>query len=58
MIERLLPEKNVIQEKSEVSTNIYLNGASKELAVTALVALLKETRHMYDNSIFVILKAF
>ena len=58
MIERILPEKSVAQEKSEVSTNIYLNGASKELAVTALVALLKETRHMYDNSIFVILKAF
>lgn len=54
-IERLIPEK-AINSNSEIVRNIYLNWAAAELPNTAIISLIKETKHMYENSIDVLLK--
>ncbi|RKW24755.1 Na/Pi cotransporter family protein [Candidatus Gracilibacteria bacterium] len=53
-IENLLPETEVIQKG--FVRNLYLNGAAEELPNTAIISLVKETRHMYSNSIDILLK--
>lgn len=55
-VEKIIPEKEIIN--TNISRNIYLNQANLEFPATAIQALLKETKHMYENSIFVILKVF
>ena len=53
-IENLLPETEVIQKW--FVRNLYLNWAAEELPNTAIISLVKETRHMYSNSIDILLK--
>ena len=53
-IENLLPETEVIQKW--FVRNLYLNWAAEELPNTAILSLVKETRHMYSNSIDILLK--
>ena len=53
-IENLLPETEVIQKW--FARNLYLNWAAEELPNTAIISLVKETRHMYSNSIDILLK--
>ena len=53
-IENLLPEPEVIQKW--FVRNLYLNWAAEELPNTAIISLVKETRHMYSNSIDILLK--
>lgn len=58
-IEKIIPEKNIpTPDSPTVDKNIYLKWASTELPIVAIQTLLKETKHMYDNSIYVILKVF
>lgn len=59
IVEKIIPERKVIQENSKWETivkNLYLNDASAEFTWTAMIALVKETKHMYDNSINILLK--
>lgn len=53
-IENLLPETEVVQKW--FVRNLYLNWAAEELPNTAIISLVKETRHMYSNSIDILLK--
>ena len=53
-IENLLPQTEVIQKW--FVRNLYLNWAAEELPNTAIISLVKETRHMYSNSIDILLK--
>lgn len=55
-VEKIVPEKEIIN--SNIDKNIYLKEANLEFPSTAISALVKETKHMYENSIFVILKVF
>ena len=52
-IENLLPETEV---QKWFVRNLYLNWAAEELPNTAIISLVKETRHMYSNSIDILLK--
>lgn len=53
-IENLLPETEIVQKW--FVRNLYLNWAAEELPNTAIISLVKETRHMYSNSIDILLK--
>ena len=53
-IENLLPETEVVQKW--FVRNLYLNWAAEELPNTAIISLVKETRHMYSNSIDILLQ--
>lgn len=54
-VEYLIPEKKINLEENFIR-NIYLNEASIELPNTAIASLIKETWHMYDNSIIILMK--
>lgn len=53
LIKKIIPEnnKNINQE-----TNIYLNSAAYDFPDTALISLIKETKHLYRNTINVLLE--
>lgn len=57
IIKKILPEKEIKQENGIIRNN-FLDPATLELPNTAIISLLKETSHMFNNSISIILEAF
>lgn len=53
-ITKVFPDK---KENQNVYTNKYLNEAVFEFPDTAIISLIKETRHLYQNTISVVLES-
>lgn len=53
-ITKVFPDK---KENNNVYTNRYLNEAVFEFPDTAIISLIKETRHLYQNTINVVLQS-
>ncbi len=51
-LERVLKDKNKVD--TSVETSLYLNKSALELPDTAIAAIVRETRHMYENAFEII----
>jgi phosphate:Na+ symporter len=57
LVTKIFPEKEEENSKNENITNKYLNKAVFDFPDTAIISLIKENRHLYEQASMVILKS-